>query len=113
VELEKWQYDIAAFQDAVLQRVDAIVVDFEVKSDEPVYDHGELIKEGRVRLVSTRSGCSGDAIMITNEGEVDYDEEGDERVEVERRQNPVEGSGVDESTHARGDCRVDRGRSAK
>ena len=113
VQLERWQYDIAAFQDVVMQRVDSIVVGSEVQGDEPRYDHGALVQEGKKRPTSIRSGSSGDAIMITNEGEVDYDEEGDARVEVERRHSQVEESGVDESTHARRGCRVERGRNPK
>jgi len=85
VDYGKWQYANSSFQDAVMQRVDAIVVEFGAKGEELSYDHGE----------------------------VDYNEACNTRVEVERRHSQVEGSGVDDFTHARGGCRVERGRTSK
>ena len=85
VDYEKWQYANSSFQHAVMQRVDAIVVEFGAKGEELSDDHGE----------------------------VDYNEACNTRVEVERRHSQVEGSGVDDFTHARAGCRVERGRTSK
>jgi hypothetical protein len=111
-DLGIWQKDISAFQDAVMQKVDDIVVDFSAKGEEPIYDRGALLQSARERPTTTRTGQRDDAIMITPEGEAEYDDKTGVMTGAERRQS-VERSGVALFTPAGGGCHVDRGRPAK
>jgi hypothetical protein len=112
-DLGKWQKDISAFQDAVIQKVVGIVVDCSAKGEEPIYDRGVLLRSARERSASTRTGRADDAILITPKGEVEYDDDKGDMMAVDESRQNVEGSRVDLSAPAGGGCHVYRGRSAK
>jgi len=101
------------FQDLVMQRVGATVVDLSAKGGESTYDRRVLLQSIRARPASTRTGQVDDAIMITPNGEVEYDDETGDTMAVDESRRNVEGSGVDLSAPDGGGCHVDRGRSAK